>query len=231
MAGRRREQGRCCKQDRTTRLDEHCFVWYRWLEDRPTFQAQLFPVCNLFLPYPAIHTIPSMHLVTSSLFLPSWTAYLTPRSISRLLRTYFAVCLAWWISRGRPPLDTRSFFASSTVHPTAPGPHPTPSETTFPKPTHPDALTPNPWLPIIQTALVHENEHLCKLQRSLAHYAALYGTRTAGGTDFANTELEGAELLDGTLFIRIAGLTADKMGWVREGEEVRNWDRIVYFNE
>ena len=41
---------------------------------------------------------------------------------------------------------------------------------------------------------------------------------------FKGTELEGAEVLDGSLFARIAGLTASRLGWMREGEEQRQWD-------
>lgn len=31
--------------------------------------------------------------------------------------------------------------------------------------------------------------------------------------------LEGIERLDGTLFVRVAGLTFDRLGWVGEGEK------------
>ena len=89
-------------------------------------------------------------------------------------------------------------------------------------------LTPNPWLPIIQTTLVHPNEHLPKIQRALAHYAQVYGTVEAG--TFADTELEGAELLDGSVFIRVAGETANKIGWMREGEEKQEWDFVGFFD-
>ena len=54
----------------------------------------------------------------------------------------------------------------------------------------------------------------------------LYGSRTAGQTDFCDTELEGAEQLDGSLFLRVAGETANKMGWMREGEKAGQWDRF-----
>ena len=51
--------------------------------------------------------------------------------------------------------------------------------------------------------------------------------RAAG--DFAGVGLEGAEVLDGTLFIRVAGLTADRMGWMKEGQETQFWDRMGFF--
>ncbi|KAJ7608922.1 hypothetical protein DFH06DRAFT_1247725 [Mycena polygramma] len=162
-----------------------------------------------------------MHLVTSSITLPSYMAVLSnPTSKSLLLRAYFSRSLTYWISRGRPPLDLRSFFSTSVV-PTIPGNATSPYVSAFPGPASPGALTPNPWLQIIQSALVHPDDHLCKLQRALAHYASLYGDVPAG--TFKGTELDGSELVDGSLFVRSAGLTMERMGRVREGEKDRVW--------
>ncbi|KAJ7023708.1 hypothetical protein C8F04DRAFT_1213242 [Mycena alexandri] len=162
-----------------------------------------------------------MHLVTSSITMSSYMASIsTPASKTMLLRAYFSRSLAYWISRGRPILNIRSFFASSTV-PTIPGPTPTPYSSAFPKPTALGALTPNPWLQIIQSALVHPDDHLGKFQRTLAYYGALYGAVTAG--EFKGTELDGSDYVDGTLFLRAAGLTMEKMGRVREGEKDQYW--------
>jgi len=171
-----------------------------------------------------------MHLVTSLVFLPSLTAYLRPSSQLLLLRAYFTTCLAWWVSRGRPGFDIPGFFASDTSHPTPSGPLPTPYDGTLPSPKSPEAVTPNPWLPIIQTTIVHADAHLPKIQRALAHFARLYGSRVAGLPDFTGTELEGAEKLDGTIFIRTAGLTAKRMGRVREGEKpAKSWDQEGFY--
>lgn len=164
-----------------------------------------------------------MHLVTSSLFLPSYMAVLSsPTSKSLLLRSYFSRSLAYYISRGRPALDIRSFYSSSrSFNIVFPGPKPTPSTSAFPEPCSPYAITPNPWLPIIQSALVHPDDHLCKVQRALAHYGSLYGDVAPG--EFEDTELDGSEFIDGTLFIRAAGLTMAWMGRVREGENEAYW--------
>jgi hypothetical protein len=78
-------------------------------------------------------------------------------------------------------------------------------------------MNPNPWLSIIQNTLVHPDDHIPKMQRALAHYASLYGNRPAGF--FAGTELAGADKLDGSLFLRVAGLTAKRLGRMRDGEE------------
>ncbi|KAJ7627962.1 hypothetical protein DFH06DRAFT_1006528 [Mycena polygramma] len=164
-----------------------------------------------------------MHLVTSSLRLSSLMAIISsPTSRSIFLRAYFARSLGYWISRGRRPLDVRSFFASrSTLNPTVPGPSPTPYASAFPMASSPLAITPNPWLVLIQSALVHPDDHLCKVIRTLAHYATIYGAVTPG--TFKMTELANSEVIDGTLFIRAAGVTMRKMGRVREGEKDRYW--------
>ena len=86
------------------------------------------------------------------------------------------------------------------------------------------------WLSLLQSTLMHPDDHVPKCQRSLAHFAALFGSRQQGAfkalAEVAdpNARLEGAELLDGTLFLRVAGLTAERVGWMREGQENGGWD-------
>ena len=169
-----------------------------------------------------------MHLVTSSIFLSTIVQSLSPRSSTLLLRSYFGLTLTWYLAQGRPALPLRDFYAATTAFPSPPGTaslvSPSPAEGTL----TPDVAAPNPWLPIVQTTLVHPGEHVCKTQRALMHGATLYGARTP--EDFKGTELEGAaEVLDATLFIRIAGLTADRMGWMKEGEKTGEWDRMGFF--
>ena len=155
-----------------------------------------------------------MHLVTSSLMLSSMINSVSLSSASLLLQTYFVVSVTLYVSRGSPPIPISSFYKS-----TSPTPLPPSSSLTFtplPK-TLATWEAPNPWLPIVQTTLVHPNEHLCKIQRALLHFAQIYGGAAPGS--FAHLpELEGAEVLDGTLFVRAAGLTADRVGWMREGQ-------------
>ncbi|TFK31868.1 hypothetical protein BDQ12DRAFT_701405 [Crucibulum laeve] len=165
-----------------------------------------------------------MHLVTSSSFLSSIVPQVSSVDAERLLRGYLATSLAWYIGRGRPALDIAGFYEHTKLRPTPPGPLPTPSEGTHPSPSSPIAVTPNPWLAILQTTIIHPDDHLPKLQRALSHYAELYGTRASGS--FSNTELKGVDKLDGTLFIRAAIMTTNRLGWVREGEPpLEHWDR------
>ena len=55
---------------------------------------------------------------------------------------------------------------------------------------------------------------------------------------FAGIQLGGvADVLDGTLFVRVAGLTADRLRWMKEGQSKvivdgqvgSEWDRMGYF--
>ncbi|THH28849.1 hypothetical protein EUX98_g5339 [Antrodiella citrinella] len=182
-----------------------------------------------------------MHAVTSAIFLPSFTTYLSPAASSFLLKTYFVTILAVYVARGRPGLPLAEFF-TQVPKPTPPGPQPTSSPEIFtvPFPSNPDLYkqpkknwiaaggdkihTSNPWLPIIQTTLLHPDEHLCKLQRSLYHFASVFGTTRPGTFSHLSDVLEGADVLDGSLFIRAAGLTANRLGWVREGFAQKSWD-------
>lgn len=73
----------------------------------------------------------------------------------------------------------------------------------------PAGTAPNAWLGLVQGALVHTDDHFVKVQRTLLHFAQAYGGRAPGTFDGA--VLEGAEVLDGSLFVRVAQLTAERM--------------------
>ncbi|KAG9312564.1 hypothetical protein JVU11DRAFT_6960 [Chiua virens] len=188
-----------------------------------------------------------MHLVTSSIFLPSLLAYVDKFSSRRLLlMTYFTASLSIYVARGRPQLDIRSFFKNteSLLH-KVPGPTTEPAWNTLPNPTSDLVHTPNAWYPMIQTTIVHPNEHLCKTQRALAHHSSLYGNRERGwcaqprgrtGVTTAQVVREKEaedkvclQELDGTLFVRVARLTQNKLGWMREGEMAGDWDNKGFF--
>ncbi|KAG2065058.1 hypothetical protein BDR04DRAFT_191089, partial [Suillus decipiens] len=146
-----------------------------------------------------------LHLVTSSLFLPSLLPYLSQTSQVLLLRGYFASTLGWWVARGFPRLDIQGFF-NTTSHLLS------------------ESKVANPFLDIVQSAIIHPNEHMLKIQRAFAHFSSLYGARSKGY--FKDTELEGAEALDGSLFLRAARLTEEYMSegtrpWSQEGFLVR----------
>lgn len=181
-----------------------------------------------------------MHLLTSSLFLPSLLANIPQPSSRRLLvLTYLTMTLTYYVARGRPTLDLRGFYRDTEhlLH-RVPGPGTSPTPGTLPDPSSDLAQTPNAWLRVVQSAIVHPNEHLCKAQRALAHYSSLYGKRRKGWLDASKGRKEvareeeeeeaenkvGLGELDGTLFLRIAILTQNRLGWMREGEPQHGWD-------
>jgi len=166
----------------------------------------------------------TMHLVTSSLFLPSYLNHLSQKSQRILLASYLAAALVVWIAIGRPTIHVAHFYATAPLTISPPGMVSTPG---------PDVLdgqhpTPNPWHALLSSSLMHPNEHLPKLQRALTHYATIYGAAPAGRFD--GTELSNAEMLDGTLFVRVAGLSMNRLGWVREGQDKKNFDHSGFWD-
>ncbi|CUA72972.1 Oxidoreductase AflY [Rhizoctonia solani] len=175
-----------------------------WKKDR-AFRADFFLV----------------HLVTSNLFLPSILSLLKLKHRVNFMRAYFANAVLWFVTEGRPDLDLPGFFESVTLDP---------------KPNHDSKSLAegeaggDPWYTLLAHTLAHPDEHHVKAERALAHGAALYGARPKGY--FAHTGLKGAELIDGSLFVRTGGLLMDAMRWsYRVGEraegidEGSGWDR------
>lgn len=170
-----------------------------------------------------------VHLVNASLFIPSLAASLSPADKRLLLRGFLATVLTYYVGHGRPSLHVADFFASTNPTPIPPHaipPNLHPSEGTL----DPRNLNQNPWMPIITSSLNHPDEHLIKCQRALAHYASVYGTRPSLGKERLR-DLEGGEKIDGSLFIRVAGLVGGARAWMREGEKkIPDWNRD-YFEE
>src|SRR5258707_15444498 len=62
-----------------------------------------------------------MHLITSSIFLPSLCALISPVSRSRLFKTYLAVSCIWAVARGQPKLDVKGFVEATKESANLPG--------------------------------------------------------------------------------------------------------------
>jgi hypothetical protein len=171
-----------------------------------------------------------MHFVTSSMFLPTLLVHLKPKSQELLLKSYISVCLSWFVSRGKPQLDIGAFFNNaSSLKPLLDAP-------TITRPSHPklsvaSLKSPNSWSSILDETIVHPDDHIPKLQRTLSHYAQVYGCTEPGY--FKGSELKGAEKIDGTLFVRAANLTAFRLnqGAAKAAFAgiVSWWDRRGYF--
>lgn len=184
------------------------------LQSGKEFKADFYAYVYLFYAIIIHQCMHRMHLVTSSLFLPSYLPYLKPTSQTLLLRAFFAAALTIWVARGRPAPQITQFYARTKSRFTIHGPVPKPGPDAL---APADAITPNPWLYALQSTLVHPDEHLAKCMRSLAHFAHVLGGAPAG--TWAGQGLSGDEVLDGTVFVRVASLTMDFLGWVREGAE------------
>ncbi|KAI6002331.1 hypothetical protein F5J12DRAFT_842659 [Pisolithus orientalis] len=126
-------------------------------------------------------------MVTSGLFSLSLIGPLTPSSQALLLRAYLVTVLTWWVARGSPALKIKILHW-----------YPHPLTLPFYSPREATALSPRRSIPIP------------KIQRSSAHFSTPYGNRPA--RYHKSTELEGAEIIDGSLFVRTALLTANYMG-------------------
>lgn len=142
-----------------------------------------------------------VHLVTSNIFLPSILSLLKPTHQANLLKAYFVICLYVFVSQGRPSLDIKAFFEGTSVDPKPPSDSASGEQVG------------NPWYTVLSATILHKDEHHVKTERALAHSAALYGYRAP--KYFKDTGLEGAEYMDGTLFVRAGGLLMDVMKWDR----------------
>jgi hypothetical protein len=85
----------------------------------------------------------------------------------------------------------------------------------------------------MQVPILHNfdpSDRVPKLQRALAEYSSHFCSTPAGSFTGTELKLEDAELIDGTLFVRAAGLTCGRLGWVREGEPpLETWDIKGFF--
>lgn len=86
------------------------------------------------------------------------------------------------------------------------------------------ATSTSAWSDIITAAVDHSDEHVTKMIRSLVFAAQHFGMAPAG---VHRSGLRGSELLDGSVFIRLAGILLRAMGWEHYGEAAKDWDRSV----
>ncbi|KAJ6471492.1 hypothetical protein C8R45DRAFT_836539 [Mycena sanguinolenta] len=164
-----------------------------------------------------------MHFLTSALFLPVVVdALAQPLHKAQLLQAYVRLVAFFVILRGRPHIDC----ALAMTLPAHPGP-PTGLGTGG------AALGTlggsSAWLPILNNAGLHPEAHVVKAIRALFYCAQRYGSTPVGAivgavdADGKETH-KGAAGLDGTLFIRVAGVLTSALGWVAHGDQEGSWD-------
>ena len=172
-----------------------------------------------------------MHMITSSLFVPSLLEVIpTMESKVVLLRAILPVILWYVLVRGRPRINPNLLM----------------SYTEKPRPPSGTGLTSckrdasgvgdiadsefvNPWPEIIAAAMHFPEAHTIKTIRALYYAAQKFGTTPSGGAIGAfrrnGTEThEGMSEMDGTIFVRAAGIVMNTLGWVSHGQKEGKWD-------
>ncbi|KAJ3784471.1 hypothetical protein GGU10DRAFT_357737 [Lentinula aff. detonsa] len=175
-----------------------------------------------------------MHLVTTSLFLPSLVAHLPLSSQEVLLRSYFAISLAIYVARGRPKIDPVPLFeVAMNDHMFDPVDGFTPPALNLLSSSSSSSeKDPNIWLSLITRAILHPDDHVAKFQRAVAHYANLYGSTPKGYFERLGIELNGVEKIDGTLFAKAGALAQRRLGRDRGGKSlVSFWDFEGFYEE
>ncbi|KZT62051.1 hypothetical protein CALCODRAFT_490619 [Calocera cornea HHB12733] len=164
-----------------------------------------------------------MHTLTSSLFLSSTLAALkTPAYKLTYLQGWLRCTIMYVILRGRPRIDP-ALLMSYDAYPQPPAGAPTT------KPVKAEMA--NPWTQMLASVLHAPDSHTIKMMRSLVLAEQRYGTTAPGAVigafeEDGKTETHlGSGKLDGTAFVRAAGILMDTMGWVDYGQKAGEWDR------
>ena len=162
-----------------------------------------------------------MHLLTSSIFLPSYVAAFEDSATKVLvIRSWLRIALGLVIERGKPKLHIAHLMAQSAT--------PSPAQSIRPQPHRRAILAsvsePAPWLPVIRSAFQHPDSHQIKAIRSLVYASQHMGGLSEGGVRGAE-RLEAGDQLDGSVFVRAAGVIMASTGWVGDGEAPKEWDR------
>ncbi|KAI0372204.1 hypothetical protein BV20DRAFT_1050960 [Pilatotrama ljubarskyi] len=170
-----------------------------------------------------------MHMLNASLFVPSLLAAIpTMESKATLLRSLVPVLLIYLTVRGRPRIDPE-LVMSYTDTPRPPNEQlPEPDKSAIGNPR--DAVDFNPWPTIIASVVYAPDAHTVKAIRALYYAAQKYG-RNPPGSAIGAFDTEGREThagiakVDGSIFVRAAGVVMDALGWVTHGQKEGSWDR------
>jgi len=191
-----------------------------------------------------------MHFVTSTIFLPTLALKpshtrartldppLSLRARLLLVRAYLIACGVWVMVRPRPSapaLSIAALYAATDAFLTrAPAPHAyalgqTPEREFYANTQRTMPVGARAWTRVLDSAIVHPNEHLPKLIRALAAADTWYGARRAGSLAGA-LDVAGIAQLDGSVFLRVAALSMERLGWAAEEDPKAQWDRVGYWD-
>ncbi|KAJ6450365.1 hypothetical protein C8R45DRAFT_1224100 [Mycena sanguinolenta] len=161
-----------------------------------------------------------MHFVTGSLLLRAvLNVVREPLHKAQLLQIFVRSMALFVLMRGQPRIDPALVMS----YPACPAPS-KPKTTVLGTPAYGSA-----WLAVLNNASVHTEAHVIKAIRALFYCAQHYGSTPAGAVVGAVDENgqethKNAAMLDGTVFVRVAGVLSDAVGWVAHGEEEVFWD-------
>ncbi|PPQ89262.1 hypothetical protein CVT25_001346 [Psilocybe cyanescens] len=177
-----------------------------------------------------------MHILNSSLFLRPFFAVLRkPEHKAELLRVYIGVLVLTMLSRGRPRIDPEYLMSFTDV------PRPPLDKGVFRSPIKSALGSPgddgdyDPWPALIEGVQYHPDAHVLKALRTLVYGAQHFGITPPGEVigAFRSQSQDGTKeethvgigKVDGTIFVRAAGVLMDTLGWVGYGQEEGQWDR------
>ncbi|KAJ3566538.1 hypothetical protein NP233_g6942 [Leucocoprinus birnbaumii] len=178
-----------------------------------------------------------MHFLTTSIFLnPVFSLLKGSRSKVAFIRSYIPVMIFVMIAMGRP------LIRADLVQTWTETPRPAGWDKVLGINKDKDSGVGNmnkdedynPWPSLIQGAIHHPDMHLAKAMRSLILASQKYGTTRPGevigafrpGKAEREETFKGTSQIDGTLFVRAAGVMMDYMGWSISGGEAKvDWDR------
>ncbi|EIW59226.1 uncharacterized protein TRAVEDRAFT_147129 [Trametes versicolor FP-101664 SS1] len=170
-----------------------------------------------------------MHMLNASLFVPSLLkAVPSMESRATLLRALVPVLLIYLTVRGRPRIDAE-LAMSYTDAPRAPNEQRLqPDASAIGSPQEPADF--NPWPAMVASVVYAPDAHTLKAVRTMYYAAQRYG-RTPPGGAIGAFDTEGREThagiakVDGSIFVRAAGVVMDTLGWVTHGQKEGSWDR------
>ena len=174
-----------------------------------------------------------MHLVTSVFFFqPFFKVLKNVSHKANLLRAFVPGIALVSLIRGRPIIkpDLLMTYTDTPRPPLDASSTPTPDKTCLGNPLNDEDY--DPWPALVASCLHAPDSHVLKTMRSLLYAAREYGDVPPGGAIGAFVPGSGEEThkgtakLDGTVFVRAAGMLMDYMGWITHGQAARpDWDR------
>ena len=175
-----------------------------------------------------------MHLLNSSLFVQPFCRAIEKReNKAAFLRAYLPVMMLIMLMRGRPRIDATLLMSYNAVpRPPLAHPYAPPAAEALGDPANDGDY--NPWPALLEGVRYHSDSHVLKAMRTLVFAAQQFGDTAPGGVVGAfragpkGEQVEthpGMGAVDGTIFVRAAGVMMDRLGWSGYGQQEANWDR------